>query len=40
MMELKCHIYVGNHDLWMRDYLEHEIGLKYIIKVKLLKLTD
>ncbi len=22
------HIFVGNHDLWMRDYLETEIGVK------------
>ena len=25
---MAVHLFVGNHDLWMRDYLETEIGLK------------
>ena len=33
----EVHIYVGNHDLWMRDYLEHEIGVKIHHKSKIIK---
>ena len=33
----EVHIYVGNHDLWMRDYLEHEIGVKIHHKSKIVK---
>ena len=25
---IDIHVLVGNHDLWMRDYLEHEVGVK------------
>ena len=33
----EVHIYVGNHDLWMKDYLEHEIGVKIHHKSKIIK---
>jgi len=29
---IKIHFLVGNHDMWMRDYLEKEIGLKVHFK--------
>ena len=25
---MAVHLFVGNHDLWMQDYLETEVGLK------------
>ena len=25
---IAVHFFVGNHDLWMRDYLETEVGIK------------
>ena len=25
---MKIHLFVGNHDLWMQDYLETEVGIK------------
>ena len=29
---IEIHFLVGNHDMWMRDYLEKEIGLKVHFK--------
>lgn len=29
---IKIHFFVGNHDLWMKDYLQKEIGIKVYFK--------
>jgi UDP-2,3-diacylglucosamine hydrolase len=33
----KIHLFVGNHDLWMNDYLEKEIGIIIHHKSKIIK---
>ena len=33
----EVHDYVGNHDLWMSDYLEHEAEVKIHHKSKIIK---
>ena len=33
----KIHLFVGNHDLWMKDYLEKEIGITIHHKPKIIQ---
>ncbi len=34
---VKIHMFVGNHDLWMNDYLEKEVGITIHHKSKVIK---
>ena len=34
---IEIHLFVGNHDLWMQDYLKNEIGVKIHHKAIILK---
>ena len=34
---VKIHMFVGNHDLWMNDYLEKEVGITIHHKSKIIE---
>ncbi len=35
---IPVHFFVGNHDMWLNGYLEHEVGLKVYMQPELLEL--
>ena len=37
---IKIHFFVGNHDLWMRDYFEKELGIKVYYKPQVFTFND
>jgi UDP-2,3-diacylglucosamine hydrolase len=34
---IDIYFFVGNHDLWMKDYLEEEIGIPVFLKNNIMK---